>query len=95
MLYVMWVFYFILFFLIFKFFFFFIMSQISDTYFYSEHTRDGDTGIVGYTVRYLHRTLHGTLLAAAPGVRLVRHVSEVQGGGGRQCWTLSGICIWV
>lgn len=91
----MWVFYFILFFLIFKFFFFFIMSQISDTYFYSEHTRDGDTGIVGYTVRYLHRTLHGTLLAAAPGVRFVRHVSEVQGGGGRQCWTLSGICIWV
>lgn len=86
----MWVFY-----LIFKFFFFFIMPQISDTYFYSEHTRDGDTGIVGYTVRYLHRTLHGTLLAAAPGVWLVRHVSEVQGGGGRQCWTLGGICIWV
>lgn len=75
--------------------FFFIMPQIFDTYFYSEHTRDGDTGIVGYTVRYLHRTLHGTLLAVAPGVRLVRHVSEVQGGGGRQCWTLSGICIWV
>lgn len=74
---------------------FFIMPQIFDTYFYSEHTRDGDTGIVGYTVRYLHRTLHGTLLAAAPGVRLVRHISEVQGGGGRQCWTLSGICIWV